>query len=124
MRAFTFEHGGEEYTMAATFGASVDLAEKVADPLFIAREAAVEAALGAVYQPKFRFTIQNVPQIIAIGLRAGGHNSMTLSAVQAMVFDIGFREAMDIATRYVAMVITPKSEEVTEIEASDAAPGE
>ena len=123
MRAFTFEHGGEEYTMAATFGASVDLAEKVADPLFIAREAAVEAALGAVYQPKFRFTIQNVPQIMAIGLKAGGH-ALPMSAVQAMVFDIGFREAMDIATRYVAMVITPKSEEVTEIEASDAAPGE
>ena len=123
MRAFTFEHGGEEYTMAATFGASVDLAEKVGDPLFIAREAAVEAALGAVYQPKFRFTIQNVPQIMAIGLKAGGH-AMPMSAVQAMVFDIGFREAMDIATRYVAMVITPKSEEVTEVEASDAAPGE
>ena len=123
MRAFTFEHGGEEYTMAATFGASVDLAEKVGDPLFIAREAAVEAALGAVYQPKFRFTIQNVPQIMAIGLKAGGH-ALPMSAVQAMVFDIGFREAMDIATRYVAMVITPKSEEVTEVEASDAAPGE
>lgn len=124
MRKFTITHGGEDYTLAATFDASVEIADKVADPLFIAREAAVEAALGAGYAPKFRFTVQNVPQIIGIGLKAGGHQ-ISAKAVQAMVFDMGMREAMELAARYVAMIITPKSEEMTpEDVKTDAAPGE
>lgn len=123
MRKFDFTGpDGVEYTLAATFGASMEIADKIADPLYIAREAAVEAAIGPGYQPKFRFTTANVPQILHIGIKAAG-GSQSLKDVQSMVFDMGLREAMELASRYIAMIITPKSEQVIEGE-KDAAPGE
>lgn len=127
MRKFDFTApDGTEHTLAGTFDASVEIADKIADPLFIAREAAVEAAIGPGYQPKFRFTVQNVVLAIHIGIKAGG-GKLTIKEVQSMVFDMGLRESMELASRYVAMIITPKSElvqEAAEDAPKDAAPGE
>lgn len=122
MRKFDFTApDGSEHTMTATFAASMEIAEKVADPLYIAREAAVEAAIGPGYQPKFRFTVQNVVTTIHIGIKAGGGN-LSIKQVQELVFEMGLRESMELASRYVAMIITPKSERVQD--AADDAPKE
>ena len=117
MRLFNFEHDGKDYELAATFAASIEIADKVADPLAIAREAAMEAALAQAripYQPKFMFTIRNVPQILFAGFRAA-KSDMKLKDVEELVFDMGFIEAREKASDFLALIVTPKpSREVAE----------
>lgn len=116
MREMTATLGGETITLAATFKASIEIAEKVADPLAIAREAAIEALFSQslqAYDPRFRFTVKNVPQIIFSGMKAAGANR-TLEQVQEMVFDEGFVNARDIAVEYIALLVTPQSQEIEE----------
>lgn len=116
MREMTANLGGEEITLAATFKASLDIAEKVDDPLSIAREAAIEALFAQslqAYQPRFKFTVQNVPLIIFTGMKAAG-DKRTLEQVQELVFDAGFVEARDVAVEYIALLVTPKSQEIEE----------
>lgn len=126
MRSFTFEHNGQEHTLSATFAAAEEIAQKVADPLFMAREASIEARMaeaGLVYQPKFIFSVANLPLILGAGLKAAG-STLTRDAVKEMVFDMGLVEAKDLASRYVAMIVTPKSERPVEAAEGDATPGE
>lgn len=116
MREMTATLGGEEITLAATFKASVEISERVADPLAIAREAALEALFMQnlqPYDPRFRFTVTNVPQIIFSGMKAAG-DKRTLEQVQEMIFDVGFVDARDIAVEYIALLVTPKSQEIEE----------
>lgn len=116
MREITVSLGGEEITLAATFKASIEIAEKVADPLAIAREAALEALFSQslqAYDPRFRFSVKNVPQIIFAGMKAAG-DKRTLEQVQELVFDAGFVDARDVAVEYIAILVTPKSEEIGE----------
>lgn len=114
MRKMTASLGGYELELAATFAAASDLSEKVGDPLAIAREAQIEAMLsgvGQVYHPKWQFTVKNVPTILHIGMKAAG-SDMSLDKVQEMVVENGFMEAKAIALDYVAMIVTPKSQEL------------
>lgn len=114
MRKLTASLGGHEFQLAATFGAASDLSEQVGDPLAIAREAQVEAMLanaGQVYHPKWQFTVKNVPTILHIGMKAAGSDK-SLSQVQDMVVENGFMEAKSIALDYIAMIVTPKSQEI------------
>jgi len=125
MRKLTYEICGEDRDLVATFAASVEIAEKVGDPLFITREAAVESIMlsqNMPYSPKWRFTVSNVPQVIHIGLKAAGE-SVKLSEVQEWAFEVGFPEAQRIAAEYIAMITRPKPEESTG-EAEDSDTGE
>lgn len=124
-RELTVSLGGEEITLSATFKASAEIGEKIADPLAIAREASIEAMMGAagqVYEPKWRFTVQNLPLMLHIGMKAAG-DKRTLADVQELVFEAGFIDARAVAMDYLAMIITPRSEELAET-GKDAAPGE
>lgn len=115
MRDMTVSLGGVELTLAATFKASVEIAEKIADPLAIAREAALEAMFAQglqAYDPKWRFTVLNVPQIIHIGAKTAG-DKRTLAEIQELVFAEGFPSAKAIALEYLALIVTPKAEEVS-----------
>lgn len=125
MRKLKASLGGHELELAATFGAASDLSEQVGDPLAIAREAQIEAMLsgvGQVYHPKWQFTVKNVPTILHIGIKAAGRD-MTLEKVQEMVVENGFLEAKTIALDYIAMIVTPKSQELDD-EDSGASSGE
>lgn len=107
---------GEEVTLAATFEASVEIMEKVADPLAIARDAAAEQALsqmGMVFDSKFKWTVKNLPIALHIGMKAAG-DKRDLRAVQQMVFEHGFIEALTIAVQYVTMMVTPQTDEAGE----------
>jgi hypothetical protein len=120
MRECEVQLGGETVTLAATFAAATKIADKVADPLAIAREAALEASMlgrGLPYEPRFKFSVQNVPMILHIGMTAAGSKA-TLAEVQEMVFDAGFIVARDAATEYIATLVMPRSEETTEGKAS------
>lgn len=125
MRKLKASLGGHELELAATFGAAADLSEQVGDPLAIAREAQIEAMLsgvGQVYHPKWQFTVKNVPTILYIGLKAAGRD-MPLEKVQEMVVENGFMEAKTIALDYIALIVTPKSQELDR-EDGDAPSGE
>lgn len=113
MRDLTVELGGQELRLVATFAASVKLAEKVGDPFAIMREAALEAmflGMGMPYEPKWRFTVKNVPEILHIGLNAAG-SQMKLAEVQELVFDAGFGPSRDAALEYITLIAGPKPEE-------------
>lgn len=110
MREMTVEIGGKERTLAATFQASIRIAQKVGDPLMIAREAGIEAQMsemGLTYTPKWLPSITNVPVILHEGLVAAGAK-VTLEDVQEWVFDKGFLEAKEAAIEYIALIVTPK----------------
>lgn len=116
MRKLKATLDGHELELGATFGAAADLHEKVGDPLAIAREAQIEAMLintGQVYHPKWQFTVKNVPAILHIGIKAAG-GSMSLEKVQEIVAEAGFLEAKAVALDYIAMIVTPKSQETME----------
>lgn len=123
MRDMDARLGGEPITLAVTWGASEQIAKKVADPLVIWREAKVEnLALGSgafSHQPKFRFTAENVAQIIHIGAKAAG-SSITLSDVQDRMIADGLGKAQIVAEEYIGMFIAARSEEVTDVEAKSA----
>jgi hypothetical protein len=119
----TAEFGGLRFELAANFGAARDIAKQVADPLAIAREAALEAMMaqvGQVYHPKFSFTVDNVPVILHIGAKAAGEK-VTLAEVQDVVFNAGFLVGKAIASDYLALIVTPRSEETTSDEDREAA---
>lgn len=126
MREFETTLGGKSVTLAANFKASQEIARKIGDPLIIGREAHLEALLTRPgfppYDPKFKFTTENVPALLHIGLRAGGEK-YTLEEVQELVFDEGFVTAKDKAIEYLALIISPRSEEFAEGDKGDA-PGE
>lgn len=110
MRTMTIEHGGETYELAATFKASLEIADKVGDPLSIAREAVLEAIMMQTrmpYTPKFSFTVRNVPVILHAGLKAAGVD-MKLAQVEELVFDHGFVHARLWAADYIALLVEPK----------------
>lgn len=120
MRSMTIEHGGEQYELVATFKASLEVADKITDPLSIAREAALEAAMLQAripYRPKFEFTTRNVAQIVHIGLKAGG-SKMTLAEAEELVFDKGLVHARLWAADYIALLVEPKPT-APEVEPSD-----
>jgi len=118
MREYTAELNGKELTLQANFKASVRLAREVGDPLMIAREAALEAYMlerGINYQPKWGFTVENLPKIISIGLEAAG-SRLKQSEIEDLIFEAGFPAARDFATGYVALIVGPQPEVMPESE--------
>lgn len=125
MREIIVDLGGEELTLAATFKASVEISDRVGDPLAIAREAAIEGMMaqnGMPYDPRWKFTVKNVPEIIWIGAKAAG-DKRKLENVQELVFSAGFLAAKEIATRYLAAIVSPTSEEMDDAKGASE-PGE
>jgi len=121
MREYQGSLAGEQITLAATFGASIKLAKEVGDPLEIAREANLEVYMmerGLTYHPRWKFTVENVPKILYIGMKEAGSNK-TLEQVQELVFDTGFPAARDIALDYLAIIVGPAPE--TRQEKADSA---
>jgi len=113
MRELQGTLGGREITLAATFGASVEIAKKVGDPLMIAREANLEAMMinnGIPYTPKWNFNVENIPQILLIGMKAAGATAK-ISDVEELVFESGFPAARDLCVEYLALIVGPQPEE-------------
>jgi hypothetical protein len=126
MRSVSVTLGGHDLDLGLSFAAAKDVEAKVCDPMAIMREAQLEAMmgnLGQIYQPKWVFTVSNIPIIIHIGMRAAGSKA-TLADVQEMVAEAGFIEAKDVAVVYLAAMVTPKSQEAKKETAKDATPGE
>lgn len=125
MRTMTITLGGKEYTLAANFKAALEIAETVGDPLRIAREAVVESTFLAAnipYDPKFEFTIKNLPQIIYIGAKHVKGQEVSLAAIQEAVFEEGFIPVRVMASKYLAKLVANGPTVKTGEE--DSSPGE
>jgi sulfite reductase beta subunit-like hemoprotein len=124
MREIEAVLGGKDVTLAATFKASKKIADQIADPLLIAREAQLEAYLTRpgfpAYDPKFKFTVDNVPKILHIGMKAAG-SDLSLEDVQEMTFDAGFDVARDLAIEYLALTVSARPAHVPESSGGDDA---
>ena len=113
MRHMTKKIGKKQIKLTASFAASIRLAKEVADPLEIAREAALEEMMieqGIPYHPKFAFTIENVALIIHIGQEAAG-GERTLEKMQELIFDEGFVSSRLIAAEYIGLIVEPAPKE-------------
>lgn len=105
--------GGLDLELALTFGAAREIAQKVGDPLAIAREASLEAMMaqsGIAHTPKWVPTIENVPMLIWIGAKHAMAD-IKLESVQEAVFEHGFLEAKMAALNYLAAIVTPSARE-------------
>lgn len=112
-RRLTVTMAGEEVTLAATFGAAEEISQKIADPLAIAKDAAAEqslAAMGVVYDAKFKWTVKNLPVVLQIGMAAAG-DKRDIKAVQELVFAHGLVESMSVAIQYITLIVTPQTDE-------------
>ena len=116
MRKYNCTLGGEELELVANFAASIKIAKEIGDPLMIAREAALEAMMiskSFPYNPRWAFSVENVPQLLHIGLKANG-SKLSLEKVQELVFDEGFASSRDHAIEYLSLIVGPAPEEEVE----------
>lgn len=123
MREMTATLAGKEITLAASFKASIEISQKVADPMMIARELAVEERMldvGLSYRPTWQANTENVPVIIHIGMKAAG-DKRDLEDVQQLVFDHGMVSASTVAMDYLSLLLSPQPK--AKPEESEAAPG-
>lgn len=110
MRETTITLNNKEYTLRANFKTSKEISEKVGDPLMISREGALEAMMlerGLTYEPKWKFTIDNMVSIIYIGAKAYD-SKVTRDVIEDAVFETGFFESRDQAIEYLAIIVGPK----------------
>lgn len=122
MRQFDINLGDDVLTVAVTFKASAEISQTVGDIFLIARESAKEALFdskGIDYEPKWRFTLENVTKILHIGARAAG-SKLTYEQIGEMVVNTGMFQAKDEAGRYLAAIAAPGSEEVKPTKGGDA----
>lgn len=116
MREMTAEIGGKELRLVANFRAAQKIAERVADPMLIARESLMEylfASKNIPYTPKWGYTVENVPQILHIAAEEAGMK-ITLKEMQELVFEHGFINARATIIEYLQMIVGPKTEEPVE----------
>jgi len=121
MREINTKIGGKRVKLVASWRASIDVAEQVADPLMIVREAMKEQAFAAkalTYKPAFVFTPENIVQILHIGAVAGGYEG-DLDDMGELVFKHGFMEAELIAGEYLGIIVTPNSKEAKKGDSGD-----
>jgi hypothetical protein len=103
---------GEDVQLSATFAEAEAIKDRIGDPIAIAREAALESMMGAsgqVYEPRWRFTVLNVPEILHIGMRAAG-DPRSLADVKDLVFGAGYIAAKTAAVEYLGLLIGPQSD--------------
>lgn len=117
--------GGKPVSLSASFQTLDEIAERVGDPITILREMGVEAlAIKAglyQYQPKFRFTVENVANLLHIGIsHAGG--DMTLEQVKDAIFCEGLESVKDKAENYLVLNVTPETEQ--EVSGKEPSTGE
>lgn len=120
MRTVEVKLGDTTYELVASFKSSMDLSEKVGDPLMIFREAMVEAMMmeaGIEYTPKWRYTIKNIPIILHTGMKESGK---TLEDVQNLVFEVGFIQAQQAAFDYISAIVGPAPESAVDSSSPDA----
>lgn len=119
MRHLEREFGGRTRCFTASFKASFEIAQEVADPLRIAREAGLEAmmyARGIPYNPSIEFDTETVCKVLWIGLKHSPDRDdrMDLESVQEAAFDMGWLGAKNLASEYLGIITTPRPSEVPE----------
>jgi hypothetical protein len=113
MRKLTETLAGRELTFAATFDASMEICDKIRDPMEIVQISATTQMMRAHqidYTPEWAFDTVNIPIILHIGAKAAGED-ISLKQMQELVFEHGFYNSMAVATDYVGIIIGPVAED-------------
>src|SRR5210317_350035 len=108
MREIHITLAGKPFTLRATFAASMEIAETVADPIFMIKEISQEASFaeaGLPYSPNFELNVYNIPQVLWIGAKAAG-NKITLEEMNELVFETGFYECRGHAISYITKMVS------------------
>lgn len=116
MRNYTVTLAGREIPLGITWGASQELAEKVADPLIITSEAQTRAiaAQAGLRGPKgeFQWTGKAVVDVLSIGNKhSQGEEKLTPEEVREIVFDAGLDASYQAALTYIGNMMTPDYDE-------------
>lgn len=112
MRKITISLAGTEIDLVANFAASIELNDKVRDPLEIMKFAALDhmfAEKGIAYTPPWQFSVKNIPIILHIGAKAA-KSELTLEEMQNLCFEAGYLESQAEAVHYVASIVGPTAE--------------
>lgn len=113
MRNYTVELAGRELSLGITWGASQELAEKVADPLLITSEAQVRSLTmqAGLRAPKgeFQWTGKAVADVLFIGAKhSDAEEKPTLDEVRELVFEAGLDNAHAAALMYIGNMMNPE----------------
>lgn len=122
-RKVDVKFGGKVVSLKASFAAASDICDRVADLMFINREAGIAMMLmekGIPYSPKWQFSVGSVLDILEIALAHSGVKAER-SDIQEFAVGIGFNKAQDIATDYLQLFFSEPEEKV---ETGGDAPGE
>ncbi len=114
MRTVSVTLAGVDYSLTATFAASVEISKRVRDPLEIMRFAAMEqvfADRGIPYNPPWKFTVANIPILLHIGFEATEKGYKSLEQVPELCFEAGFLESQVAAVEYLTAIVGPTGEE-------------
>lgn len=107
MQTLQIELGGQKYDLAATWGASLEIEEQVADPLFISGESFKKAnfdAVGVDYDPKFSFGTRNSVRILHIALKHNGHD-VTEEQIGDALIKVGMLRGLEWAADYIGLIV-------------------
>lgn len=117
MRNYTVTLAGREIPLGITWGASQELAEKVADPLIITSEAQTRAiaAQAGLRGPKceFQWTGKAVADILYIGHKhSQADEKLSADDVHELIFDAGLDNAHAAALTYIGNMMNPEYDEM------------
>jgi len=107
MKKISVKMGGKVHSLAATWGASMEIAREVADPALISTEVAkteIFAEQGVYYRPRFEFGAANSVQILGIALRANGYEYTDEEVGEEMMAQ-GIFTAIEKAAAYIAAMV-------------------
>lgn len=107
MKRVNVKIDGKVHSLAATWAASMQIAQEVADPALISTEIArteIFAQQGVHYRPRFEFGAANSVQILGIALRANGHD-YTDDQVGEDMMSQGIFTAIEKAAEYIAAMV-------------------
>lgn len=130
MREYTVKLADKELSLGITWAASMELSEKVADPLKITSEAQVKAlSMQAGLRPpkgEFSWTVKAVADVLFIGTKHSKvEEKPTLEDVQELVFDAGLDNAHAAALMYIGNMMNPEYDKlISEANAEGKTPGE
>lgn len=113
MRNYTVTLAGRDIPLGITWGASMELAEKVADPLVITSEAQTRFIAGqaGLRAPKgeFQWTGKSVADILYIGHKhSAAEEKLTVDELHELIFDAGLDNAHAAALQYIGNMMNPE----------------
>lgn len=109
------ELGGKKIVLALNFNALEEISNEVCDAFEIVREEMTQAMLlqaGVPYEPKFKFTVGNVPEILYIAHK-NADGEMSRDELRELSITGGMMDAKAAVVEYLGAAMNSDSQEIT-----------